>query len=294
VQDFRWILLGLGAVLIAGIWWWGARRSFQLPGNAHLREKTVGTATSPVIKKSPASRGDILTDPEESRDWGVPPFEPLSIRTADFDDVPALDVPMSANETPLYALPASNSLETLAADAGPGLGGLSPAPTPTPAPALAPVSTAAPPPAPAATATATAVADEQRIVTVRVSAVGDSLWPGDALLEARASNDMVYGRYRVFHRNHADGRSLFCAASLVEPGTFDIARMPTEQFRGVTLFAVLPGPADALYTVHSLLATAQELSDALHGAVQDSTGAPLSAQRAEALREDVARSQNLS
>ncbi len=64
---------------------------------------------------------------------------------------------------------------------------------------------------------------------------------------------LAYGRYQVFHRRHVDGRSLFCVASLVEPGTFDVARMATEEFRGVTLFAVLPGPVEPLLTFDELL-----------------------------------------
>ena len=62
----------------------------------------------------------------------------------------------------------------------------------------------------------------------------------------------------------------------------------------MTLFAVLPGPADPLETVDTLIATAVDLADTLHGAVQDASGAPLSAQRAEALREDIARFQESS
>jgi len=41
LPEFRWILLGLGLLLIAGIWWWGGRRSTQAPGNAALRETTA-------------------------------------------------------------------------------------------------------------------------------------------------------------------------------------------------------------------------------------------------------------
>jgi len=67
--------------------------------------------------------------------------------------------------------------------------------------------------------------------------------------------------------------------------------MPDEEYRGLTLFAVLPGPADALETIDTLIGTAVELADTLHGAVQDSKGAPLTAQRAEALREEVAHFQ---
>jgi FtsZ-interacting cell division protein ZipA len=59
----------------------------------------------------------------------------------------------------------------------------------------------------------------------------------------------------------------------------------------LTLFAVLPGPAEPLQTLDALIQTAGELAETLRGVVQDSKGVPLSQQRAEALREDVARFQ---
>jgi cell division protein ZipA len=95
----------------------------------------------------------------------------------------------------------------------------------------------------------------------------------------------------VFHRKHADGRSLFCVASLIEPGMFDIAEMPDQQFRGITLFAVLPGPIPPLDTIDEVLRTARGLAEELSGMVQDAKGMPLSPQRAAALREDIARFQ---
>jgi cell division protein ZipA len=102
---------------------------------------------------------------------------------------------------------------------------------------------------------------------------------------------LAFGRYQVFHRKHADGRSLFCVASLIEPGTFDVAAMPDQEFRGVTLFAVLPGPIPPLETIDELLGTARGLAEELSGMVQDAKGIPLSPQRAAAMREDAARFQ---
>jgi cell division protein ZipA len=142
---------------------------------------------------------------------------------------------------------------------------------------------------PAAPAQSPNVSETQRIVTVRVCAAGDSRWTGTELMAALEAHGLAHGRYKVFHRKHSDGRTLFCAASLVEPGTFDIEKMPGEEFRGLSLFAVLPGPADPLQTIDALIATAADLAETLHGDVQDSRGVPLTAQRAEALREDVAR-----
>jgi cell division protein ZipA len=84
---------------------------------------------------------------------------------------------------------------------------------------------------------------------------------------------------------------LFCVASLIEPGTFDVTRMSSEEFRGVTLFAVLPGPVEPLLTFDELLGAARGLAQELAGMVQDSKGMPLSPQRVAALRDDVARFQ---
>jgi len=287
-SELRWILLALSALLLIGIWWWGVRRaSRQSPGNAHLRETHMG----PTIH-GPAVKGE----------WGVPPLEPLSIRTADFDPVPVLDIPMSATVPPLDVTLTMDGTEP-AATASPEPPVLtevistefpvkaeSPAESSAAATApSAPMPQAAPAPAPPAAPANTS--ESQRIVTIRVCAVEETHWSGAILLEALENHGLVYGRYKVFHRKHEDGRTLFCAASLVEPGTFDIARMADEEFRGLTLFAVLPGPADALEIIDTLIETALELAQTLHGAVQDATGAPLSAQRALALREDVAQFQ---
>src|SRR5260370_41534917 len=133
--------------------------------------------------------------------------------------------------------------------------------------------------------------EQQKIVTVRVCAPGEVRWSGAALLSALELNGLAYGRYQVFHRRHVDGRSLFCVASLIEPGTFDVTRMSSEEFRGVTLFAVLPAPVEPLLTIDELLSAARGLAQELTGMVQDSKGMPLSPQRAAALRDDVARFQ---
>jgi cell division protein ZipA len=131
----------------------------------------------------------------------------------------------------------------------------------------------------------------QRIVSVRVCAPGEARWSGGELLRALELNGLAYGRYQIFHRKHSDGQTLYCAASLIEPGTFDLTMMGSQEFKGVALFAVLPGPLEALATLDDLLATARGLAEELSGMVQDGKGMPLSPQRAATLREDVARFQ---
>jgi cell division protein ZipA len=279
--ELRWILLCLSLPLLAGIWWWTARRAGQIPGNSELREPTPSVDPP----RQADSSGDLPAEPApQPRDWGVPPFEPLNIRTAEFDHVPVLDAPMTAGTDPA---PTPGSVRATAP---------APARAPTPPPPMRPMFTtgplseqsdraaAAPPQAPNA-------AELQRIVTIRVCTVGEARWSGSQLMAALELHGLAFGRYQVFHRKHADGRSLFCVASLIEPGTFDIAEMADQEYRGVTLFAVLPGPIKPIETMDELLGTARGLAEELSGMVQDAKGMPLSPQRAAALREDIARFQ---
>jgi cell division protein ZipA len=270
LAELRWILLGLTLVLLAGIWWWGMRQSRQAPGNAQLRESPADNTVVPVAAAAPAV--------EEPREWGVPPFGPLSIRTAE-PRAPALDKPMTSTAEAVDMEP----------EPAPSAAAAAPIPASV-APVVAPALPA--PAAPAAAASADA-GERQRIVTIRVCALGETRWPGKDLMAALEQLGLAHGRYQVYHRNHADGRSVFCVASLVEPGSFDLARMPQEEFRGVTLFAVLPGPIEPLQTIDALFATARGLAERLSGMVQDAKGMPFSPQRTAALREDVARFQAL-
>jgi cell division protein ZipA len=290
--ELRWILLGLSLLLLAGIWWWGSRRSVQAPGNAELREIAPEPRVSPEARVSAEPRispeprvseeGSAReAKPDAARSHWTQPFEPISMRTGEFERVPVLDGPMMVSAGPAPSLTP----------------GISPRPAPAPATPVVPgrVPTLQPePPSDRIAVAAAQVPDsseQQKIVTVRVCAAGETRWPGTALLSALEMNGLAYGRYQVFHRRHVDGRSLFCVASLVEPGTFDVARMSSEEFKGVTLFAVLPGPVEPLLTVDELLGAARGLAQELSGMVQDGKGLPMSPQRAAALRDDVARFQ---
>jgi cell division protein ZipA len=229
VAEIRWILLGFGLVLIAGIWWRGARRSARAPAGGELRRSEPSPAVTAMPPPQPVR--------PSATEWGISPLEPLSIKTADFEDVPVLDSPMRV-DTP-----------------------------------------AAPPP------------KAQKIVTLRVCAPNAMRWSGRQLQGALERQGLAFGRYQVFHRRHTDGTSLFCVASLVEPGTFDPAQMPKQEFRGITAFAVLPGPLEPLQTFDALVAAVRGLAESLGGMAQDSDGLPLSPLRAAALREEVARFQ---
>jgi len=307
--ELRLILLGICLVLLAAIWWWTARGSRQARGAAELRTPVGQGEADSTLRAPPEPES---TPPSEGRDWGVSPLEPLSIKTADYDDVPILDLPMMVE-------PAARSSEPPVLEPiefAPSTPPRPPTPPMTPTPsarsapsaaatAIMPPAASAPHPTPPAAETRTDDSDrfapvpprnpnaseKQKIVSVRVCALGDARWSGARLMAALQAQGLAYGKYQVFHRKHTDGRSLFFVASLVEPGTFDDALMPEQEFRGITLFAVLPGPAEAVQTFDALLATARGLAEGLTGMVQDSKGQPLSPQRAAGMRDEVAHFQ---
>ena len=294
--ELRWILFALSLVLLAGIWWWGRRRSLQAPGNAALREMTP--TAEPLRHDAPS--GDVFAeaaaapDPH-AREWGVPPFEPLSIHTQEYDQVPIVDGPMMVEADPPPIAPAAPPkpaavMAPVSAAPAYAVAIVSPV-SPASAPPAAPAAPESPTRGAASAAQPANLSELQKIVTLRVCAPGEARWSGASLLAALELHGLAYGRYQVFHRRHIDGRSLFCVASMVEPGTFDVASMSSEEFRGVTLFAVLPGPVEPLLTVDELLGAARGLAQELAGMVQDSKGMPLSPQRAGALRDEVARFQ---
>ena len=128
---------------------------------------------------------------------------------------------------------------------------------------------------------------EEKIVTLRLAAPPLERFEGRRLVEALRSAGLQHGKFSIFHRTTPQGATVFSAASLVEPGTFDLERIEGRRFPGVTLFAVLPGPLDATSLVEEMITAGKRLAEELHGVLQDERGAVLNAQRLSDLRADI-------
>jgi cell division protein ZipA len=121
-----------------------------------------------------------------------------------------------------------------------------------------------------------------------VTAAHPSRFDGALLREVVMAARFTHGRYEIFHRLDAEGRPIMSLASLLEPGTFDPAKMDTAAYPGIALFTVMPGPLPATRAFDELLDTARGLAHRLGGQLQDDRGTPLSVQRVFKLREEVA------
>jgi FtsZ-interacting cell division protein ZipA len=128
--------------------------------------------------------------------------------------------------------------------------------------------------------------DQRRVVGLRIVGKGGERFTGASLRQALQGEGFVYGEMDIFHRPVADGRVLMSAASLTQPGTFHLDNMDASLFRGLNLFAVLPGPLPGRDAVDKLLLVGHTLAQRVRGELQDGRGQPLTeAKLAEMRRE---------
>ncbi len=129
----------------------------------------------------------------------------------------------------------------------------------------------------------------QKIVTLRVVARDRGTFRGDELILSLRGIGMRHGKFGIFHRFEGDESSatIFSAASLVEPGSFDLANIKEQEIPGISLFAVLPGPVEAVEAFDLMMTTAKAIANAMDAEILDESGSTLSIQRERYLREEV-------
>ncbi len=155
------------------------------------------------------------------------------------------------------------------------------------APPPSPESASPAPPSPAPQ-TVPQVESERRIVALRVVARNGERFTGTSVRQALQGEGFVHGDMQIFHRTAGDGRALLSAASLTRPGSFDLATMDAALYRGLNLFAVLPGPLPARDTVDKLLLSGHTLAQRLRGDLLDSRGESLTESRLAEMRREAA------
>ena len=136
----------------------------------------------------------------------------------------------------------------------------------------------------------------QKIVTLRVVARNNGAFAGDELLLSLRGIGMRHGKFGIFHRFEGtdENKVIFSAASLVEPGSFDLKNIREQEIPGISLFMVLPGPMDGAKGFDLMMAAARALSQSLNAELLDESGSTLSIQRERYLREEIIQYQHTS
>jgi len=136
----------------------------------------------------------------------------------------------------------------------------------------------------------------QKIVTLRVVARNNGAFAGDELVLSMRGIGMRHGKFGIFHRCEGSDENavVFSAASLVEPGSFDMANIKEQRIPGISLFMVIPGPMDGAEGFDLMMAAARTLAQSLDAELLDESGSTLSIQRERYLREEIIQHQHSS
>jgi cell division protein ZipA len=129
-----------------------------------------------------------------------------------------------------------------------------------------------------------------RVFSLFVVAPAGVPFRGTVLLGAMAAAGLEYGDMQIFHCSEIvndQEQLLFYAASMKEPGTFDLSAMENFTTEGVALFLQLPGTMNATRAFDAMVDASRILAESLGGTVCDASRSVLTNQTIGHMREEV-------
>jgi cell division protein ZipA len=133
-----------------------------------------------------------------------------------------------------------------------------------------------------------------KVVAIRLMARDPGGFPAESLILAMREHGLRHGQFGIFHHPGAtdESRSEFSIANLTEPGSFDLTRIKTDTYPGVSVFLTLPGPENCVDIFDSMVTISRSLAEQLDGDLLDEMGSTLSIQRQRYMREEVVHFQH--
>ncbi len=157
--------------------------------------------------------------------------------------------------------------------------------------AAEPAAAAGPEPEPV-DAPAAANSEPEQLLVIYLKAPGGAAFPGKALREALDLVDMHLGPMNIFHHYGVGAMqsraSLFSAANMFEPGTFDPDTMDAADIGGVAMFLPLPSQVEGAVAFELFLSTTQRLADRLGATLLNASHKGLSTADIDSMRQAAA------
>ncbi len=282
MEGFRWILLGLGVLVIAGIY-------------LYSRQRRDGRVRVPLQDEPGEDPIDWYVGENAARESEADPA--LDINTDDVADEPDRFEPTVGDEgVGPVRRPGADSAPESAPEAGfqPEMPELrtrdrgNPAQPPAePEAPDAPGESAEPATVGSGESTEQGGSEEILVVLHLVARDVEVGMPGEAIRRAAEAEGLVFGDMDIFHYR-ADGHALFSLVNAVAPGHFDIESMDSLRTPALSLFMQLPKPVDSAMALDILLERARALAERLDARLVDEHKRPLDASIEQRLREQVA------
>lgn len=135
-----------------------------------------------------------------------------------------------------------------------------------------------------------ATQDFDKIVSLFVAARAGEKLRGEDIVVAAEKTGLVFGHMNVFHRlveGHPERGPIFSMASIMKPGSFDMANIREMETPAIAFFLTLPAPLTALDAWEKMLPTVQRMGELLDGVVLDDSRASLGRQRIAHIRDEL-------
>ncbi|AAM36492.1 cell division protein ZipA [Xanthomonas citri pv. citri] len=132
--------------------------------------------------------------------------------------------------------------------------------------------------------------DFDKIVSLFVAAKAGQVLRGEDVVVVAEKTGLVFGHMNVFHRlveGHPERGPIFSMASILKPGSFDMANIREMQTPAIAFFLTLPAPMTALDAWEKMLPTVQRMAELLDGVVLDDSRNALGRQRVAHIRDEL-------
>lgn len=132
--------------------------------------------------------------------------------------------------------------------------------------------------------------DFDKIVSLYVAARAGHVLRGEDIVVAAEKTGLTFGHMNVFHRlveGHPERGPVFSMASIMKPGSFDMARIRELETPAIAFFLTLPAPLAALDAWEKMLPTVQRMGELLDGVVLDDGRNALGRQRIAHIRDEL-------
>ncbi len=132
--------------------------------------------------------------------------------------------------------------------------------------------------------------DFDQIVSLFVAAKAGQVLRGEDIVVAAEKTGLVFGHMNVFHRlveGHPELGPIFSMASILKPGSFEMATIREMETPAIAFFLTLPAPMTALDAWEKMLPTVQRMAELLEGVALDDSRNALGRQRIAHIRDEL-------
>lgn len=132
--------------------------------------------------------------------------------------------------------------------------------------------------------------DFDKIVSLYVAARAGQVLRGEDIVVAAEKTGMIFGHMQVYHRlleGKPEAGPVFSMASILKPGSFDMATISEMETPAIAFFLTLPAPLPALDAWEKMEPTVQRMAELLDAVVLDDSRNALGRQRIAHIRDEL-------